>query len=137
MQHYQLLFLYHNISGTCNIQLKTLLRELTSVSGSQWLNLGIQLDIEDSTLEDIEANHRGDVHRCKTEMLRAWLQSDPTNPWTKLATALKHMKYKVLAQRILEKYNTVMPKSDSERCIKKLWVHFWEQFCGIDTSSQL
>ena len=89
--------------GTCTIE--TLLEELEDISGSEWFNLGIKLGVKDSTLRDIEANHR-DVQRCKREMLRAWLQSGPTNPWTKLATTLECMGRKVLAQKILENYTT-------------------------------
>ena len=90
--------------GTSTIE--RLLKELTDISGSKWFNLGIKLGVKDSTLRDIEANHREDVQRCKREMLHAWLQSGPTNPWTKLATALKYMGNEVLAQKILEKYTT-------------------------------
>ena len=91
--------------GTCTIE--TLLEELTDISGSEWFSLGIKLGVKDSTLRDIEADHREDVQRRKTEMLRVWLQSGPTNPWKELATALERMGSKVLAQKILEKYTTL------------------------------
>ena len=78
-----------------------------SISGSEWFSLGIKLGVKDSTLRDIEADHREDVQRRKTEMLRVWLQSGPTNPWKELATALERMGSKVLAQKILEKYTTL------------------------------
>ena len=98
--------------GTCTIE--TLLEELEDIGGSDWFNLGARLGVKVSSLENIEANHR-DVVRCKTKMLCVWLLSGPTNPWKELATALKRTKNKVLAQRILKKYNTVMLESDSER----------------------
>ena len=84
--------------------MKTLLKELKKISGSEWFSLGIRLGVKHSTLRDIEADHR-DVQRRKTEMLHAWLQSGPRNPWKKLATALKFMGNKVLARQILKKYN--------------------------------
>ena len=84
----------------------TLLEELEDISGSEWFNLGSRLGVKIFTLKDIEANHRRDVQRCKTEMLHAWLQSGPTNPWMDLATTLKCMGNEVLAQKILEKYTT-------------------------------
>ena len=87
--------------------IETLLEELTDISGSEWFSLGIKLGVKDSTLRDIEADHREDVQRRKTEMLRAWLQSGPTNPWKELATTLKRMGRKVLAQKIREKYTTL------------------------------
>ena len=107
--------------GTCNIE--TLSRELTDVSGPEWFDLGIQLGVKDATLKDIEVNHRGDVRRCKTEMLRVWLQSDPTNPWKTLAAALENMGKKVLAQSLLEEYNTVMKGESTVCCVKKPQVH--------------
>ena len=101
----------------CNIE--TLARELTEISGQEWFNLGIQLGVMDATLRDIDANHKGDVHRCKTEMLRVWLQSGPSNPWKELATTLEDMGKKVLAQSLLEKYNTVMKGEGTVRYVKK------------------
>ena len=103
-------------SSTCNIE--TLSRELTDISGSEWFNLGVQLGVKDATLRDIETNHKGDVQRCKTEMLRVWLQSGPTNPWKRLATILENMGRKVLAQSILEQYNTVMKGESAVRYVK-------------------
>ena len=95
-------------SSSCNIE--TLSRELTDISGSEWFNLGVHLGVKDATLRDIETNHRGDVQRCKTEMLRVWLQSGPTNPWKKLAATLENMEKKVLVQRVLQlgKCNTIL-----------------------------
>ena len=86
--------------------IKTLLEELEDISGSEWFKLGHWLGVKNSTLRDIEADHKGDVWRCKREMLCAWLQSSPTIPWVKLATTLKCMGNEVLAQKILEKYTT-------------------------------
>ena len=92
-------------TDTCTV--KTLLEELEDISDSEWFNLGIKLGVKDSTLRDIEANHSGNVWRCKREMLRAWLQSGPTNPWMQLATILECMGNKVLTQKIREKYTTL------------------------------
>ena len=107
--------------GTCNIE--TLSRELTDVNGSEWFNLGTQLGVKDFTLRDIEANHRGDVQRCKREMLRIWLQSGPKNPWKTLAAALESIGRKVLAQRILQlgKCNTILPRKvkGTMCCVKR------------------
>ena len=92
---------------TCRCTIETLLEELTDVSGSEWFDLGFKLGVKHPTLKNIEANYKGDVQRCKTEMLNGWLQRGPTNPWTKLATTLESMGNKVLAQKILEKYTTL------------------------------
>ena len=100
---------------TCTIE--TLLEELTDISGSEWFNLGSRLGVKIFTLRNIEASHRGDVQRCKTEMLFAWLRSGPTHPWTKLATTLECMGNKVLAQKILEKYTTVQYPSKTTKAL--------------------
>ena len=118
--------------GTCNIEI--LARELTDISGQEWFTLGIQLDVKDATLKDIEANHRGDVQRCKMEMLSVWLQSGPLNPWKKLATTLENMGKKVLAQRVLQlgKCNTILPQKvkGTMSCVKKSWAHPQGVICG-------
>ena len=38
--------------------IKTLLEELEDISGSEWFKLGHWLGVKDSTLRDIEANHK-------------------------------------------------------------------------------
>ena len=107
-----MLFLYPTFHpDTCTCAIDSLLEELTDISGSEWFGLGIKLGVKHSTLKNFEANYKGDVQRCKTEMLNAWLQSGPTNPWTKLATTLECMGNKVLAQKILEKYTTLQHPS--------------------------
>ena len=117
-------------SSTCNVE--TLSRELTDVSGSEWFNLGIQLGVKDATLRDIEANHKGDVQRCKTEMLSVWLQSGPTNPRKKLAATLENMGKKMLAQRILQlgKCNTILPQK-VKGTVCCVWSCFEEPFLGV------
>lgn len=61
-----------------------------------YLALGLGLGLSYNTLTAIEQNNRGDVSRCLTECLRAWLRKadqveskgEPT--WETLIAALKH-----------------------------------------------
>ena len=41
---------------------------------SNWFSLGLDLGVSYHTLQRIEEEKRGDIERCKTEMLAAWLQ---------------------------------------------------------------
>ena len=88
------------------MDIKTLIEELEDVSGAEWFDLGIKLKVKPEKLKDIEANYRGDVRRCKTEMLQVWLEGDHTStPVKTLTAALETMGKRVLAQRIQQKYN--------------------------------
>ena len=57
---------------------------------AEWFKLGVALGLSYDTLKTIESNHRGDAHRCQTEMVIAWLQlKDNSQPsWQSLASAL-------------------------------------------------
>ena len=41
---------------------------------SDWFTLGLELGLLFPTLKKIDDEKRGDIERCKTEMLAAWLQ---------------------------------------------------------------
>ena len=56
-----------------------------------WKELGLQLGIEYSTLEEIEEEQRGRVRRCRREMLAAWLQGEDNakeQTWSTLVDAV-------------------------------------------------
>ena len=58
---------------------------------TKWMNIGIELDLQQSDLTAIEAAHRSDIGRCLTEMLTLWLkQVDPPPTWSKMVAALQH-----------------------------------------------
>ena len=53
-----------------------------------WHNLGIMLDIPETTLEQIEADYPGDCRQCLREMIKSWLkQINPPPSWKDLAEA--------------------------------------------------
>ena len=53
--------------------------------------LGIQFNIDPSKLDEIERNHRGDINRQKTEVIKYWLRNSPDASWTTLANAVERM----------------------------------------------
>ena len=72
--------------------------------GKKWYDLGVQLlDQEDEeTLSTIEANYRGDIDKCVTEMFRLWTQRKPEASWNNLIDALRQpgVKLDALAKNI-------------------------------------
>ena len=48
---------------------------MTLKSIDNWINLGLFLGMEHSTLKKIERDERGQVEDCKREMLVEWLKS--------------------------------------------------------------
>ena len=57
---------------------------------ADWFHLGLSLGLEHSTLEKIEKKNHGDIDRCMTDMLAAWLQGqDKSAPsWRALVAGL-------------------------------------------------
>ena len=62
--------------------------------------LGIKLNLPQSVLATIEANHPKDVERCRVEMLTKWLQRTPTASWGDIVQALYEMNLNSVAQRV-------------------------------------
>ena len=56
----------------------------------QWYNIGIELNLNKSTLDAIETNYREKVDRCFTEVLSEWLSCAMPQPsWSALVRALE------------------------------------------------
>ena len=53
--------------------LRIIKRSLLDIT--DWQGLGLELDMDDSLLEDIDRDKGGDVEKCKAAMLHAWLLS--------------------------------------------------------------
>ena len=70
---------------------------------------GIQLKIDSSELDTIEKNHRGDIDRQKTEVVKYWLHNSPDASWTTLANAVERMGgHARLAETLREKEQSTM-----------------------------
>ena len=69
--------------------LRAILDSISTLT-AEWFKLGVTLGLSYDTLKTIESDHRGDAHRCLTEMVIAWLQlKDNSQPsWRSLASAL-------------------------------------------------
>ena len=69
-----------------------------------WSNLGTQLLEEKyaNKLDIIQENHRGDVERCCTEMLKHWLNVDTKASWNKLIDAAEQIGQNSVAEKIKE-----------------------------------
>ena len=56
-----------------------------------WKQIGTELQLDDRTLDNIEANyatHSKKVENCCREMITQWLKVDPTATWTKLLNSI-------------------------------------------------
>ena len=56
---------------------------------AKWFNLGLVLGLSSDTLVQIEYNYPRDPFRCLTEVIKAWLRSNPQSSWQGLASALR------------------------------------------------
>ena len=103
------------------VELRDVVVALKDVAGTQWYDLGLQLQLSPSTLDTIAAHHNVDDH--KRMMLRKWLQSDPEASWEKLAAALTLIGHKTTAAAVRRQFvrvavqivaETVTPTEEDE-----------------------
>ena len=72
----------------------------------QWYELGLQLDVPISKLNEIRCNNTSDVYQCKLLMLQEWQTRPSLKPsWCTLVDALRNMKENVVADRILRQFS--------------------------------
>ena len=79
----------------CNIDQLTI-RDLKTVkkaiwdARTKWMDIGLELDIIQPDLDEINSDNRGDTKKCFMEMLTRWLkQVDPPPTWSALVAALQ------------------------------------------------
>ena len=60
----------------------------------QWFELGVHLGLRHSALRSIEDYRRGDVNKCRMDMLAQWLTNGPENERNKhfLESALQKLR---------------------------------------------
>ena len=76
-------------TGTAKPDLKKAFSKLLPLA-SDWQNIGVFLDVPESTLETIAADHLNQSKNCLRVMLSKWLkQLDPVPTWAALADAVK------------------------------------------------
>ena len=82
------------------------LKELSNALDSvvDWHSLGVKLGLEDHELSAIDKTFRGDIPRCKHEMLICCSRSDKLLTWKAVADALQQMGEQAIALKIRAKY---------------------------------
>lgn len=84
----------HNILQlglNCDRDLKELLRQLCPIS-PKWEDLGIELGVQQSLLDKIKSENKGECQAQLREMLKAWLQSGTNETkctWNDVINALE------------------------------------------------
>ena len=82
--------------------LQRLLEELKDANN--WFVLGIFLGVPVKQLQKIESLHRGELERCKIDMLQYWLDNDVNASWKNVVRALEQTNQLVLAETVKHKY---------------------------------
>ena len=71
-----------------------------------WYQLGVELNLPISKLEEIEYNNSSNVLRCKLLMLQEWQRQPILKPsWCTLVDALRNMKENTVADRISQHFS--------------------------------
>ena len=85
--------------------IKDLMHHLKDVV-ERWYELGVQLDVPISKLNEIRCNNSSDVYQCKLLMLQEWQRRPTLNPsWFTLVDALRKMEENVIANQIAEQFS--------------------------------
>ena len=79
------------------------MQDLDLITVSDWYGVGLQLELEDQDLEDIERDC-SDNRRCRRKMYKLWLKTSPNPTYAQLARALALSREETLAQKICQKY---------------------------------
>ena len=71
-----------------------------------WYQLGVQLDVSISKLNEIRCNNSSDVYQCKLSMVQEWQRRPTLKPsWCTLVDALRNMKENAVAERISQHFS--------------------------------
>ena len=88
--------------GYSNLDIKVLKSDLIDVI--DWFDLGISLGLKPHNLKKIESQYRGNIERCKIEMLEFWKKKDKKASLQKLTDALEKIDHHILAMRLRERH---------------------------------
>lgn len=81
----------------------------------KWKYIGLQLDITEDTLNEIEQTKHGITNDCFTEVVSLWLRNSTTATWNELEKALT-------APSVIGKYYYIYEYVSVQVC-----VHAWER----------
>ena len=79
------------------------MKDLVLIEVTEWYELGLQLGVEDTELEEIK-NNRGDLRACRENMFQAWLRITPNRSYQELVEALVTVGEVGEAEYLCEKY---------------------------------
>ena len=99
MTHWTVVIFLHHVYT--EVSMKLLLNELTCVR--RMYELGLQLGVPESDLDDIEVDYRY-VTDKRRETLKKWERIDERPSWSKLVKALVAINERHVARNIAEKY---------------------------------
>ena len=83
-----------------------------------WKNLGLELGLRHTTLEQIEMKYQDDLCQCRREMLRTWLlQSDNVSQigapsWSRLKSALEETGEKKILTGNIDRFKVIFYKNN-------------------------
>ena len=84
--------------------IKDLMHHLEDIV-KDWYQLGVELGLPISKLDEIECNNSGKVLRCKLSMLQEWQRQPTLKPsCCTLVDALHNMKENTVAERISQQF---------------------------------
>ena len=87
--HYSNIIFNYNIDQLTIRDLKTVKKAVWDAR-TKWMDIGLELDIIQPDLDEINADNHGDIKKCFMEMLTRWLkQVDPPPTWSALVAALQ------------------------------------------------
>jgi len=69
--------------------LKELQRHVTPHFAADWREIGVELDLTDAKLREIEAGNPTNLKWCCNRMFSEWLRLDSDASWEKLFTAIE------------------------------------------------
>ena len=85
--------------------IKSLMHQLEDIV-RRWHQLGMELSLPTSKLEEIEVNNPGHVLRCKRLMLQEWERRPTLKPsWSSLVDALRKMNENTIADKISQQFS--------------------------------
>ena len=72
----------------------------------RWYELGVQLDVPTSKLNEIRCNNPGDIYQFKLLMLQEWQRRSTLKPsWCTLVNVLRNMKENAIVERISQQFD--------------------------------
>ena len=84
--------------------MKTLMSSVAMECAPDWYRLGLQLDIPDSALQVIVADHHNNCHEGMRKMLHEWTKRCTNPTWRAVVTALGKVNRDNLAKIIEQKF---------------------------------